>query len=406
MTAQPDFRRRLLLQRSLCGVGAVGSGLAASLSRATTAPAAAGLPRQALAFPRDHGSHPERRIEWWYLTGQVSTDPTSATEKGRELGFQVTFFRVRVPSTQSLRSRLAARHLIFAHTAVTDVMGQKLWHDQRIARSSGDAELDLASSSQTDTHVRLRDWSLQRRSSPAAGTVAYHVDLHGSDFSLALICSTCQPVLLQGDAGLSRKGPAATQASYYYSQPQLAVSGRIVLRGQDFLLRAAENRSASALPCSQTRNRAWLDHEWSDQLLHPDAVGWDWIGINLFDGSALTAFRLRDRLGGAVWDGGSWRAAPGTGKARIFERGEVAFEAQRHWRSPVSGARYPVEWRLRSPLGHYTVRALLDAQELDSRASTGAMYWEGLSELSDATGRPVGRGYLEMTGYASALRLG
>ena len=33
--------------------------------------------------------------------------------------------------------------------------------------------------------------------------------------------------------------------------------------------------------------------------MHPDAVGWDWIGMNLDDGSALTAFRLRREDGTA-----------------------------------------------------------------------------------------------------------
>jgi predicted secreted hydrolase len=137
--------------------------------------------------------------------------------------------------------------------------------------------------------------------------------------------------------------------------------------------------------------------------LHPQAVGWDWIGINLDDGSALTAFRLRTRDGQALWDGGSLRA-PGS-RATPFRRGEVAFRPVRHWTSPLSQARYPVQWQVQTPAGSHTVRALLDNQELDSRASTGAIYWEGLCELLDSRGSRVGLGYLEMTGYARPLRL-
>jgi predicted secreted hydrolase len=89
----------------------------------------------------------------------------------------------------------------------------------------------------------------------------------------------------------------------------------------------------------------------------------------------------------------------------VFGPQEVSFEPLRRWRSPASGAEYPVAWRIDTPAGRHEIRALLDAQELDSRGNTGAVYWEGLSDLFDAAGRPVGRGYLEMTGYAAPLKL-
>ena len=196
-------------------------------------------------------------------------------------------------------------------------------------------------------------------------------------------------MLLQGQAGLSRKGPQPEQASHYYSQPQLAVSGAITHQGR-------------RMPVSG--GRAWMDHEWSEALMHPEAVGWDWIGMNLHDGSALTAFQLRRADGSALWSGGSLRR-PGEA-ARSFAPGEVAFTPLRHWSSGASGARYPVEWRVRTPGGDFSVHALLDDQELDSQASTGAIYWEGLSVLRDAADRETGRGYLEMTGYARRLTLG
>jgi predicted secreted hydrolase len=151
------------------------------------------------------------------------------------------------------------------------------------------------------------------------------------------------------------------------------------------------------------QGKAWMDHEWSDEMLHPDAQGWDWIGMNLDDGSALTAFRLRNRNGEALWDGGSFR--PSRGALYPFSRGEVVFSPQRRWKSPVSQATYPVEWIVRTPADFYTVRAVLDDQELDSRASTGAIYWEGLAHLFDSNGKRVGQGYLEMTGYSQRLRL-
>jgi predicted secreted hydrolase len=132
-------------------------------------------------------------------------------------------------------------------------------------------------------------------------------------------------------------------------------------------------------------------------------VGWDWIGFNGFDGSALTAFRLRRADGSALWAGGSHRR-PGE-PARIFKPDEVDWTAGRRWRSPGTGASYPVDWHVATPAGRFGVRALMDAQELDGRHSTGTVYWEGLSELLDEGGRRIGLGYLEMTGYSGTLRL-
>ncbi len=330
------------------------------------------LPPRVLTFPRDHGAHPELRTEWWYVTGHARSGT-------REFGFQVTFFRSRVDGTQAMASKLAARQLIFAHAAVTDLQGGKLWHDQRIARQG----FGVAQAALEDTRVQLRDWSLVREANGR-----YRARIPAGDFTLDLAFEPTQPVLLQGRAGLSRKGPEDKQASYYYSQPQLAAQGRLQLKDQRF----------------DVTGRAWLDHEWSEELLHPQAVGWDWIGMNLDDGSALTAFRLRRADGSTVWAGGSLRRPGGTVQA--FTDREVRFTPVREWASPATGTRYPVEWRVGTPAGTHTVRALLDAQELDSRTSTGTVYWEGLSELVDDKGRRVGLGYLEMTGYAQRLRLG
>jgi len=338
------------------------------------------LVKRPLQFPRDLGSHPDTAIEWWYVTGALQA-------QGRVFGFQLTFFRSRVPSTQTMRSGFAAKQLHFAHAALTDVTGQRLLHDQRIARSSGDAGVDLAQASDADTDVTLRDWSLQRR-----GT-SYSARANGTGFAFDLNLQETQPLLLQGDQGLSRKGPETTQASFYYSLPQLQVSGQLTLDGQR----------------QSVTGRAWLDHEWSQSIMAPQAVGWDWIGMNLNDGSALTAFRLRDKAGGTVWAGGSWRAV-GAATPVVFGPDQVRFEPGRQWTSPASGSSYPVQWIVTVPdasstAKRYTVRALVDNQELDSSRSSGAIYWEGLSDLLDAQGQLVGRGYLEMTGYAKPLKL-
>jgi predicted secreted hydrolase len=335
-----------------------------------------------LTFDRDHGAHLNFKTEWWYLTG------FSADQSGTpQFGFQFTFFRSLVPQTQSMQSTIAARHLLFAHAAVTDVQNKKMWHDQRIARWNGEASTvalgqDLGSADTTTTKVVLRDWFLLRRD----GQI--HASIKATSFALEMSFKPKQPLLLQGDRGLSRKGPDASQTSFYYSEPQLAASGTIYLAGKSYPVRPA--------------SIAWLDHEWSQSILAPDAAGWDWIGINLLDGSALTAFQIRSSNGAALWDGGSFRSKD---HQFDFARGEVTFAAQRTWRSPSSNATYPVQWLVRTPAGQYLVKAMVDNQELDSRLSTGIIYWEGLCELWDSNNRVVGRGYLEMTGYANRLTI-
>jgi predicted secreted hydrolase len=374
--------RRRLLGAALAGAASLTLGelQAASTPAAADATAPLMTPRT-LVFPRDAGAHTEFRTEWWYITGWANAPGTDAA-----YGFQITFFRSRVDGTQAMQSRLAARQLLFAHAAITDVAGKRLWHDQRIARWSGEAPgqnpADSASASLQDTGVVLQDWSVLREGADLRAVV------RADGFSLDLRFASTQPVLLQGDRGLSRKGPDARQASYYYSLPQLQVSGRLAL--QDKTMEVAKGSTA------------WLDHEWSQALLQGGAVGWDWLGINLFDGSALTAFRLRDKGGDAMWDGGSFRSGS---SLYTFSRGEVEFRPQRRWKSPSSRAEYPVEWMVRTPADFYTVKAVVDNQELDSSMSTGAIYWEGLCEVWDSNGKKVGRGYLEMTGYAAPLRM-
>lgn len=367
-------RRRLWLQQ-LAGVAAAG------LARAAwgQADAATGVQRgRVMEFPRDHGAHLPARTEWWYATGWLAEREAGEPSHG----FQVTFFRSRTGLAQGNPSRFAARHLLFAHAALTTLQDGRHQHDQRLARWSGTPGAALGDADTAGGRVRLGDWLLQRDAN------GWHAQVPARGFSLNLDLASTQALLLQGEAGYSRKGPEATQASHYYSEPQLD----------------ARATALAGAPGGLARGRAWMDHEWSDELLHPQAVGWDWIGMNLFDGSALTAFVLRRADGSALWAGGSLRAAGAP--VRNFAADTVQWTPGRRWSSPGTGARYPVQWQISTPAGRHTVRALADAQELDSRGSTGTVYWEGLSELLDEAGRRVGLGYLEMTGYAGKLRLG
>jgi predicted secreted hydrolase len=329
-----------------------------------------------LRFPADHGGHRDSRIEWWYLTGALEA-------AAQTWGFQITFFRAATGVTGAEASRFAARELLFAHAAVSDLDAHRLRHDQRIARSG----FAIAEAAVDDTALVLGDWRLTRDGRGGASRYTARASSASAGFGFDLALTATQPLLLQGTAGLSRKGPRPEQTSRYYSEPQLAAAGTLTTSGRAVTV----------------TGRAWLDHEWSDAYLDPGAVGWDWIGMNLDDGAALMAFRMRRADGSVLWSGGSFR--PKDGATRDFADGEVVFTPGRVWTSAASKARYPVEWQVATPVGRFAVRALLDDQELDSRASTGGVYWEGLSLLEDGRGARLGRGYLEMTGYAARLVL-
>lgn len=323
-----------------------------------------------LAFPADYGSHPQFRTEWWYVTGWLTT------EHGESLGFQITFFRTKPSIDEKNPSSFAPRQLLIAHCAISDPKHGRLWQDQRIRR----AGLGLAEARTRDTQVWIDRWSLKRNST------AYTAKIDAEDFSFDLTLSETQALLLNGNSGTSSKGPAPEAASYYYSLPHLRVAGAI-------------KRQSTT---DQVTGEAWLDHEWSSEYLDDQAVGWDWIGINLDDGAALMAFRIRGPQGESRWAGGTLRSSDG--HVQILQPEDVKFRAGRQWTSPRTGIAYPVHWQVRAGSREFDLEPLLDDQENDTRLSTGAIYWEGAVRAYEQR-RPVGRGYLELTGYGERLRL-
>lgn len=328
------------------------------------------VPGKPLAFPRDFGAHPDFRTEWWYVTGWLETPDQ------KPVGFQITFFRSATEHDRANPSRFAPRQLIIAHAALSDPAAGKLLHDQRSAREG----FGLAYAKEGNTDVKLEDWYLVR------GANSYRTRITAKDFTLDFTLTPTQPPMLQGENGFSRKGPRPEQASYYYSEPHLQVSGTVTKNGKPVTIKGS----------------AWLDHEWSTSVLDPGAAGWDWIGVNLDDGSALMAFRIRGKDGNTLWAHAAIRNR--TGRTTQFGPEQVRFTPLRNWRSPRTDASYPVELRIATGDIEWKLTPLQDDQELDSRQSTGSVYWEGAVTVT-RDGKPAGRGYLEMTGYVKPLKL-
>jgi predicted secreted hydrolase len=286
---------------------------------------------------------------------------------------------------------------MFAHAAIADPSLGTLRHAQRSARQGFGL-----SARRGLLDVRIDDWTLTRHEDAYAAVVS------GDDFAVDLTMHLAQPPLLHGPGGYSRKGPDERSASYYYSLPQLAVKGTVTIDGHERLVEGS----------------AWFDHEWSSHPMDAEARGWDWMGVNLANGAALMAFRMRAKDGSVRWAGATLRDA--NGEVVTYEPDQVRWEPLAQWRSPRTGASYPVRWRVSLGNRIYEIDPLLEDAELDSRASTGAIYWEGpitlrAVESADAetgspndveaggeatTAKPVlGRGYLELTGYAAPLDL-
>lgn len=325
----------------------------------------------ALSFPRDQGSHPSFRTEWWYATGRL------ADSGGRRYGFQITFFRQGLDPTPPTpnSSSLRARQVLAGHLAVAEIGQRKVRFVERVRRVAA----GLAGASESDLEVFLDDWEMKRLASGAIALVAS--DREGG-LALALQLQPAKPLVLHGEGGVSRKGPEPGNASVYVSYTRVAARGRLSLDGRE----------------RDVQGEAWFDHEWGSSQLGAGIVGWDWLGLRLADGRELMLYRLRDVQGGAAAESAGTLVA-GDGTTRHLAATEFAIQPLSWWTSPRTGARYPARLRVRVPGAgiDLEVRPEVPDSELDARASTGTVYWEGPVAV---TGTAAGDGYLELTGYA------
>jgi predicted secreted hydrolase len=253
-------------------------------------------------------------------------------------------------------SKFTPKQVLLAHAGLSDPKRGHLVHEERVAR----AGFTLAEAETDRTGVWIDDWKLE-----LVGN-RYEARIAGRELDLELTFFA-NDLVLQGEKGFSRKGQRPNEASYYYSRPHMGVVGKVNGKG--------------------VSGNAWLDHEWSSAYLAPEASGWDWCGINLLDGKSLMAFQMRSKKGGVHY------APPG-----------VSFKPLRFWKSPRTGVTYPVSFLVTTKEKELRLEPLMDDQELDARASTGTIYWEGAVRAFEGKNE-VGRGYLELTGYWKPMKL-
>jgi predicted secreted hydrolase len=306
-------------------------------------------------------------------------------EGADKMGFQVTFFRSRTRHPDSNPSRFAPRQLLFAHAALA-LPGEGQLRHAEVAGRAGSAGASFGSA---DTALTLSGWSLQRTADDH-----YTIMIPAEQFTLEVDAFTALAPVLRGDDGYSAKGPTPLSASYYYSRPQLNVSARVALKNVSGGRRSVDSRL-------QLTGTAWLDHEWSSSLLMAGAIGWDWIGINLLDGSSLMAFRMRSATKETLFSEWDWRDVRGQ---VIERRQDVRWQPLGQWRSPRSLFTYPEYFQLQVGDRTLLLKPLMPDQEVNAQASTGGFYYEGAVELTE-NGKLLGRGYLELTGYGAPVAL-
>jgi predicted secreted hydrolase len=330
-------------------------------------------------FPKDHGSHPAYRTEWWYYTGHLQA------KNGRRFGFELTFFRRAIPldEVKTQPSLWSVSHLYLAHFALTDITGQRFHFSEKLSR----AGLGKAGADESHLRVWIDDW---RAEAPVNSTGSQTLLARDGALALSLTLQPTKPVVIHGQDGISRKGAGTGQASHYYSFTRLATTGSLSINGERF----------------NVAGTSWMDHEFGSADLGEDLVGWDWFSIQLADNSELMLYRLR-RSDGSFDPASSGTVVSSDGQTQHLSVADIRIETTGTWTSPESMAVYPSKWRLAIPSLELSldVVPLLAEQELRTSRSTRITYWEGAVAVSGTKqGRPVkGQGYVELTGYAKRI---
>ena len=342
-----------------------------------------------VVLPRDDGPH-DRLTEWWYYTGHLTA------ADGRRFGFEAVVFRAE---------RGAVPAAWASHLALTDESGERFVYAQRseigrqVDRSPRDAarvptgfDLQVAGHNQELVAAGAPVFAVPWRLAGSDGTDRIEASLSaeeaaaaGASFGLALDLRPLKQAVLHDEDGFVDFGPAGT--SYYYSRTRLAAEGELELDGERL----------------QVTGIAWFDHQWGD-FVSVGGGGWDWFAINLDDGTDVTISVVRDEAGLRVLGYGT--VVDADGGVRHLDDDDFELTAQSQWQSPHTGRVWPSQWTIAIGDLFVSLRPTLLDQELDTRATTGVVYWEGSQVVTAA--RPLvsdeqigGEAYVEITRYGA-----
>ena len=326
------------------------------------------LPGYRYEFPRDHFNHPDYQTEWWYYTGNLKSPD------GHRFGFELTFFRQGVSRDPARTAAWELRDLYLAHLALSDLDGGKFYHSERTNRSGP----GIAAVNESLGRIWNGNWQIQ---------------WHGEDQELRAIDErfqlhlTLHPLVIHGENGISQKAERPGRASHYISFTRLVTSGAIELGNKRF----------------EARGTSWMDHEFFTHQLDTEQTGWDWLSLQLADNTELMLVRMRRRDGSIdPYSAGTYVDV--NGKTTHLRAADFVLQPDGEiWESPITGARYPIHWRVAIPKFNIELEAKtqLESQELTGKTGFAPNYWEGAIVLSVQRGPQSlsGVGYLEMTGY-------
>ncbi len=337
-------------------------------------------------FPRDHGSHPEFAIEWWYVTGHLTASNQA------QFGFQATFFRRALATpdatNHSTSTAFGNRQIYLAHMALVDKTSGEFRYQEKLNRDGWDA----ASSTNT-LDVRNGNWSLRLAPEKSDGHDVFALQATvGTDVAFTLALSPKKPLVVFGTNGISRKAADFKASSHYLTFPRLVTTGTLSL-GETNLTVTGE---------------AWMDHEFSSSQLGEGQIGWDWLSLQLFDGRELMAYRMRRRDGMTdPFSTVAWIDAQSV--VRHIGADQFIWTTSQRWHSRKTGADYPalVTLTALNPVTgkteSFTVQPCVADQELTGKVG-GVAYWEGACRVLDEKQREIGRAYMELTGYGDSLK--
>lgn len=335
------------------------------------------LPGRKMTFPADHYSHPGFKTEWWYYTGHLET------ESGKRYGYQVTFFRFGVRDRQKeTKEPPLFTELYMAHFALSDIAAKKFIFRERINRG-----IDGKAGAATDRYlVWNEDWKVEGDESN------HRIQINDRGTQLRLSLKSVKPPVLHGDNGLSQKAEGRGRASYYYSLTRMQTDGELSADGVT----------------EKVHGLSWMDHEFGSNQLGEDQVGWDWFSIQLDNRTELMLYLMR-RKDGSVDPYSSGTLVSANGMTKHLNLKDYRVEVLDRWKSPTSGANYPMKWKVTIPPENIEleINPQFPQQELITSRSTRVTYWEGAVKIEGKfKDKPVaGEGYVEMTGYAGKLNL-
>lgn len=336
------------------------------------------VPGYRFEFPRDYFDHREYQTEWWYYTGNLRA------ENGQRFGFELTFFREGVSRDAAKTGTWEIQDVYVAHLALSDLDGKRFYHTERTNRAGpGIAGIDAK-----QEHIWNGNWTVRWSGEDQA------LEAVDERFGLSLRLHLEKRPVIHGENGVSQKAAGAGRASYYISLTRLKANGTIQAGGKSY--------TVSGL--------AWMDHEFFTNQLEQDQVGWDWLSVQLGDDTELMLYRIR-RADGSVDPYSAGTFVEASGHTVHLRKEDFALTPNGAvWKSPATGAVYPVAWRIVVPKLEIELEATtaLESQEIAGQSGVVPKYWEGAIALKGQRGKAsvAGVGYLEMTGYDRAVRLG